>query len=172
LKEILDEVKGRRFQAALDVGCGRGKLVLELRENCELVVGLDRKVEGLPGGEKGAFFVGGRAEEIPFKGEVFDLLLSSFSIHEFDDHGRALREMARVMRPGGLLLCIDWMKGASVAPGQRPLSPDEMRELLESAGFEEVSVKPLEGKRMFVRALKGKPDGARAHTISVIEKEG
>lgn len=46
-------------------------------------------------------FVGGVAEGLPFRDGTFDCVYCSFSFRQFLDKGLAIREIARVLRPGG-----------------------------------------------------------------------
>ncbi len=43
------------------------------------------------------------AHNLPFENDIFDIVLSNLGIHLFQDKGRALQEMNRVLRPGGRL---------------------------------------------------------------------
>lgn len=52
-------------------------------------------------------FVHGDAEELPFEDGSVDLLVNIESSHTYPDLGKFLREVERVLRPGGLLTHID-----------------------------------------------------------------
>jgi ubiquinone/menaquinone biosynthesis C-methylase UbiE len=49
----------------------------------------------------------GNAEALAFPDEAFDTVVCTFSLCSIADHRRAVTEMARVLRPGGLLLLAD-----------------------------------------------------------------
>lgn len=53
----------------------------------------------------------GNAEALAFPDEAFDTVVCTFSLCSIPDHRRALTEMARVLRPGGLLLLADHVVG-------------------------------------------------------------
>jgi SAM-dependent methyltransferase len=92
----------------LDVGCGPGRHALALAERAIPVVGLDiserfvRLAHGLDGGA----FVRGDALRLPFADDAFDVALSlcqgGFGLVRGDDPD-VLVEMARVVRPGGIV---------------------------------------------------------------------
>jgi demethylmenaquinone methyltransferase / 2-methoxy-6-polyprenyl-1,4-benzoquinol methylase len=54
-------------------------------------------------------FVAGDASELPFADDHFDVVLAAYGLHELpnDVRVRAVREAARVLRPGGRLLAVD-----------------------------------------------------------------
>jgi len=59
------------------------------------------------------------AEALPFPAGHFDALICSDAFHHFRDQDRAVREMARVVRPGGGVLILDleptgWVRGAAL----------------------------------------------------------
>src|SRR5436190_1162750 len=48
-----------------------------------------------------------QAARLPFPDAQFDVVVSRFAFHHFDDPAAVAREMARVSRPGGLVAVID-----------------------------------------------------------------
>jgi SAM-dependent methyltransferase len=94
-------------QRVLDVGCGTGVLacVAAAQVGPEgAVVGLDPSDEMLAVARRKSAAVDwhtGRAEAIPFADGSFDAVVSQFALMFFDDRVAALREMMRVLRPGG-----------------------------------------------------------------------
>jgi SAM-dependent methyltransferase len=96
-------------QSVLDVACGTGVLACAVAERVEpggSVVGLDPNEEMLQVAHRKSDTIEwriGRGEEIPFPNETFDAVVSQFGIMFFEDPVEALREMMRVLRPGGRL---------------------------------------------------------------------
>jgi SAM-dependent methyltransferase len=96
-------------QRILDVACGTGVLACAALQRVGpggSVVGLDANPQMLEvAGRKHAnvSWVQGRAEAMPFAEGEFDAVVSQFGFMFFDDRPRALREMMRVLRPGGQL---------------------------------------------------------------------
>jgi SAM-dependent methyltransferase len=103
----------------LDVGCGDGitDLALALRTGCEELVGIDpfKGYEKLPeviaanhlppdAVPKSLRFLPADANHLPFEEDRFDVVVSWGSVeHIAGGYLQALREMKRVLRPGGLL---------------------------------------------------------------------
>lgn len=100
---------------ALDVGTGTGDLALELgRLGARVVVGVDFSAEMLAAAARK---VGGRhsrllwaladALHLPFAEGSFDCVTNAFVLRNLADLPAGLREMARVLKPGGRLVCLD-----------------------------------------------------------------
>lgn len=99
----------------LDVGCGTGQLLESIRRRapCARLHGvdlsramLDRAHERLPG----ACLVQARAESLPWPDGSFDVVVSTSVFHFIRHPLAALREMQRVLRPGGRLTISDWCR--------------------------------------------------------------
>lgn len=94
-------------QRVLDVACGTGALTLAVAERvgpAGSVTGLDANPEMLAVARRkhaGVDWQEGRAEALPFPDGSFDAVVSQFGLMFFDDRVLALREMRRVLRPGG-----------------------------------------------------------------------
>jgi len=104
---MLGRVDARPFEAALDVGCGEGRFCRAIKERRIPVVGIDptkqlikRAKELDPLGD----YRLASAEELPFPDETLDLVISYLTLLDIADFRKALREMARVLRPDGTLL--------------------------------------------------------------------
>jgi len=104
----------RRGQSVLDVGCGTGVVAREAASavgDAGSVTGLDRNEGMLAVARRLAPHIDwrrGLAEELPFADSSFDRLLSQFALMFFDDRTAALREMRRVLKPGGCILVAVW----------------------------------------------------------------
>jgi SAM-dependent methyltransferase len=103
-------VRGRRGLEALDVGCGAGLTALRLSRRPEIarVVGLDPSPEALNRARRslGLPLVRGSALELPFPSGRFDVATCFDVLQHLPPGGdlRALRELCRVLRPGGIAL--------------------------------------------------------------------
>ena len=95
-------------KSVLDVGCGpRGSL--EWAPPGGARVGLDPLVdeyEELGIGRHAMSYVKGSAERMPFDTASFDVVTSFNSLDHVDDVERAVAEIKRVLRPGGLFLLL------------------------------------------------------------------
>ena len=49
-----------------------------------------------------------RAEDLPFRAGAFDLVVSLLALHHFSNPEKGIREMGRVLAPGGRLMIADW----------------------------------------------------------------
>ena len=95
----------------LDVGGGAGQLAVLLAAALDAdVTVLDPTqalVEYVPSHPRVTGLLG-TAEEMPFADSAFDAALASDAFHHFRDQNAAVREFARVVRPGGAVLVIDF----------------------------------------------------------------
>ena len=99
----------------LDVGCGAGHLSFTLAPLAGTVVALDPSRGMLATVREAAALRGlaqiqtceGAADALPFAAASFDLVSTRYSAHHWLDLPRALAELRRVVKPGGLLLVID-----------------------------------------------------------------
>lgn len=87
----------------VDVGCGEGRLPRELRRLGHRVVGIDSSmtlVRAAVMAEPGLFAVAD-AGSLPLRSASVDLVVAFMSLHDIDDLGEAVREVGRVLAPGG-----------------------------------------------------------------------
>jgi ubiquinone/menaquinone biosynthesis C-methylase UbiE len=91
----------------LDIGCGEGRLTRDLKELGHRVVGIDQSEalihaarEADPDGD----YRVADAAELPFEDGEADLAIAFMSLMDMDDMPAALREIARVLEPGGGLV--------------------------------------------------------------------
>ena len=109
-------------ERVLDVATGTGMVAAELlaRSDCS-VVGVDQSPDMLAaararfdGGER-VELIEGQAEALPFEDASFDALTFTYLLRYVDDPQATVRELARVLRPGGRV--------ASLEFGVPPLAP-------------------------------------------------
>jgi SAM-dependent methyltransferase len=99
----------RRPLAGLDVGSGTGRFTPALAEAFGPVTGIEpsvrmREVAQERSAHPGVRFLAGSAEEMPVPSGSADYALMFLSWHHVQDKLRAVRELARVLRPAGRLL--------------------------------------------------------------------
>jgi ubiquinone/menaquinone biosynthesis C-methylase UbiE len=106
---VADAAGARPGERVLDVACGTGVLACAADERVGAggaVVGLDPNEEMLAVARRKNARIEwktGRAESLPFPDARFDRVVSQFGFMFFGDRPAALREMMRVLRPGGRL---------------------------------------------------------------------
>jgi SAM-dependent methyltransferase len=108
---LYEKVGLRQAERILDVGCGTGAVTLDIAEYSDgSVMGIDidedkleearRALAHIPNVE----FQNADVQELPFPDEAFDAVLFNIVLMYVPDKEKALREMARVTRPGGTVL--------------------------------------------------------------------
>lgn len=96
----------------LDVGCGEGRTARTLAGDASRrVVGLDFSVEMLRVAQVSAageqvLYCAGDAMQLPFPDGSFDLAVAVTSLNNVPDLAVSLREMGRVLKPGGRMLLL------------------------------------------------------------------
>jgi ubiquinone/menaquinone biosynthesis C-methylase UbiE len=109
----LDALDLRGTDRLLDVGCGTGWASRAAAEQGASVVGIDLSSQmigqatRLAAGRGGVRFALGDAEALPFADGAFTALLCTNAFHHYPRPERAVREMARVLAPGGRLVIGD-----------------------------------------------------------------
>jgi SAM-dependent methyltransferase len=110
---------GRRPPRILDAGCGTGGLTRRLAA-CGPVVGLDLSPVALElaATPRGLSLVRGDVASLPFRDAAFDAVVAADVLYHraVTDDRAALAELARVCRPGGVVVlnlpAHDWLRGA------------------------------------------------------------
>ena len=115
---LVSRVPAGPDDTVLDVATGTAAVAIELARatGCS-VVGLDQSAEmlaaarlrlaaaGLAGRVR---LVEGNAERLPFEDESFDALTFTYLLRYVDDPAATLRELARVVRPGGTIASLEF----------------------------------------------------------------
>jgi len=159
----------------VDVGCGNGAFTELLVDRCAptQVQGVDPSEAQLafararPAARVARFQVGD-AMALPFADDSFDAAAMALVIFFVPDPGKGVAEMARVVRPGGIVCAYAWditaggfplvalqeeMRALGVAPNLPPSVDaariDALRELWAGAGIGEVETRQITVERTF-----------------------
>jgi SAM-dependent methyltransferase len=137
-----------------DLGCGEGYLTIEASRWASKVIAVDRskavldKARDLASRRKvsNVTWKKGELGKLPLGDASVDVAMMSQALHHAADPGKALKEAARILVPGGRVLVLDlrehdetWVKDrlGDRWPG---FSDAALRRLLEDAGFKDVRV--------------------------------
>ena len=115
---LVDAINPLAGQRVLDVATGTGLVAFALaRRGCE-VVGLDQSADMLavarrhlherPELGRRVTFVQGEAERLPFGDGEFDALTFTYLLRYVDDRAATMRELSRVVRPGGRIGMVEF----------------------------------------------------------------
>lgn len=118
-RAMVGEVRASEEDRVLDVATGTGMVAQALvrRYGCA-VVGLDQSAEMLAGAQariaadpmlsSRVSLVRGEAERLPFEDEEFDHLTFTYLLRYVEDPGSTMRELARVVKPGGRVASLEF----------------------------------------------------------------
>jgi ubiquinone/menaquinone biosynthesis C-methylase UbiE len=147
--ERLRDVPTQPGQRLLDVGCGNGTAGRAVAETLQLdVTGVDVDPDQIALASHTAAagtsvrWVVADATALPFHDHLFDVVVTSKTLHHVDDWRRAVSECIRVLRPGGYLVVADmappawaaWLVGRVV--GRRPATATELTHLAGALGLQ------------------------------------
>jgi len=117
-RALVDAIAARSGMRILDVATGTGMVAFELASRGADVVGLDQseamldlaraKLRAAPELHDRLSFVVGEAEELPFSDGEFDALSFTYLLRYVDDRAATMRELARVVKPGGRIAMVDF----------------------------------------------------------------
>jgi len=154
-QRTIDLAQLQSGEAVLDVGCGTGTLAMEAYRR----VGATGHVYGIdPGSSQIARaqakarraglsinFQVGVIEQLAFPDQSLDVVLSTLMMHHLPDDLKrlGLAEIARVLKPGGRLMIVDFkrvekQRGQTARIGAGEIGLQDLPRLLEEAGFSQV----------------------------------
>jgi ubiquinone/menaquinone biosynthesis C-methylase UbiE len=153
-QKLLDEASLQPGQKVLDIGSGTGTfaVLMKQRHPAVEVIGLDPDPKALARARRKAErarvsirFDQGFADALAYPAASFDVVFSSFMFHhlEADNREKTLREVRRVLRPGGIFYLLDFEASDSgyglrlfhSSERLRDNSENRILTLLDLAGF-------------------------------------
>lgn len=116
-RRAVGRLRPRKGERILDLCCGTGDSTRELRRfapGCE-VIGADFAVAMLSVAQKKNLpsLVAADALQMPFSDASFDAAFIAFGARNFEDTRAGLREIARVLKPGGRICVLEFMRPTS-----------------------------------------------------------
>lgn len=159
----------------LDVGCGGGGLIKRLLPYAGKMYGVDhspKAVEVAKETNKGAIKEGfveivcADAAKLPFKDETFDKVLAVETVYYWEDIEKAFIEIKRVLKKGGYfsIICEAYddpafakenKKTAQTVKNMKIYSPNELKDFVKKAKFNQISLGCLKDKNwIVVNAIK------------------
>ncbi|MER9868598.1 methyltransferase domain-containing protein [Mesorhizobium sp. M0136] len=173
-EHMLRLAKLRPGEAVLDVACGTGTLAIAAKRlvgSDGSVTGVDASAEMIERARAKAkrsgldlTFVNGTAQKLPFKDARFDIVIGTLMLHHLSKPVRSafVREAARVLKPAGRLLLIDF--GRPVRKSRLPrfhrhghVDMNGIASLLTESGFKVSDVGAVGTKNLnYVRATTDK----------------
>jgi demethylmenaquinone methyltransferase/2-methoxy-6-polyprenyl-1,4-benzoquinol methylase len=117
-RALVDAIAPAPGMRILDVATGTGMVAFALAQRGATVVGLDQS-EAMLGGARARLertpqlaerltFVRGEAEALPFADGEFDALSFTYLLRYVDDRAATMRELARVLKPGGRIAMVEF----------------------------------------------------------------
>jgi demethylmenaquinone methyltransferase/2-methoxy-6-polyprenyl-1,4-benzoquinol methylase len=115
-RRLVDRARLEPGGAALDVASGTGKVAADLHERVgtfgrvlgvDLSPGMTAVARARYGGRPGLAFEVGDALALPTDDGAYDAATIAFGMRNLPDYGRGFAEMARSVRPGGRVLCLE-----------------------------------------------------------------
>lgn len=166
-RELLKELGLKKGDAFLDVGAGTGYFTFPALEiigssgqvmavdiSAEMVQELLERAKAVSSCNLDILFTSGKS--LPVFTHSVDFALAAFVLHEADDQPHFLREIRRVLKPGGKLAIVEWEKiKMEKGPHFRErLSMDDVKSLLSAAGFRTMLEKPFNPLHYYLTAEK------------------
>jgi len=181
---IAGSLAGAGRASAVDLACGPGTFLRAMAGHVARAAGVDitpamlaraREEAARAGLANTTFFCAG-VEALPFADASWDISLCGYALHHLLRPAQVIREMARVVRPGGRLAVVDMIlpEGAGAETHNRiervrdpshagTLTVAQLRGLFGEAGLREIAAEPRQAQREFddwMRVAGSEPESA------------
>jgi ubiquinone/menaquinone biosynthesis C-methylase UbiE len=154
---IRASLSGKPFRSLLDLGTGTGRMLEMFGPDIERGLGLDLSLDMLllardrleQAGLRNCSVRQGDIYDLPLTNDSFDVVILHQVLHFLDDGARAIREAARVLRPGGRLLVVDFAPHEQeflreqFAHRRLGFAPETVTQWITASGLEPVMHKSL-----------------------------
>ena len=110
-RTLIEMARLQPRERALDLACGTGDIAFASAAKGARVVGLDithRMLQLAAQKSSAAQFIAGDMTSLPFGPGTFDVVTTGYGLRNVPDLNLAIDEIARVLRPGGRLLSLDF----------------------------------------------------------------
>ena len=140
---VTANLDGLAPEIVLDIGCGTGRLLRRaaLRWPSARLVGVDPAegmIERARSLTPSVTFHIGKGEALPLPDSSVDVAFSTISFHHWEDQAAGVREVARILRPGGLFCLADGALpslAGGLIPHARIHTRQEIARLFQKAGL-------------------------------------
>ena len=145
------------FRSLLDLGTGTGRMLEMFGSDIERGLGIDLSLDMLllardrleRAGLRNCSVRQGDIYDLPLANDSFDVVILHQVLHFLDDGARAIRETARVLRPGGRLMVVDFAPHEQeflreqFAHRRLGFAPDTVMQWITASGLDPVMHKSL-----------------------------
>jgi ubiquinone/menaquinone biosynthesis C-methylase UbiE len=158
---LLEFARDIKAKQVLEVGCGTGRWLRSMQSVAQHVFGVDLSPGMLlEAGRKSRDFhlSCGRAEQLPYQGQNFDLVFCVNALHHFDDPRGFIAEVRRLLKPGGSLISVgqvpqdrrnrwfvyEYFEGTYETDLKRFPIWNTVMDWMDAEGFEQAALKSVE----------------------------
>ncbi|NLX90844.1 MAG: demethylmenaquinone methyltransferase [Firmicutes bacterium] len=117
-KDLIKTLKPKKGTRVIDLCCGTGELTLSMAQEISPggeVYGLDfsekmlekAKIKQIKSHVDNVTFLCGNVRDLPFEDESFHYATICFGLRNVSNYADALKEVRRVLKPGGILACLE-----------------------------------------------------------------
>ena len=113
-EKVISLLEISKDSLVLDLASGSGDISMKIKEkyNCKCIA-LDANMEMLEIAKKKLysnklFYINGNAETLPFKKTIFDCVIVSFGLRNFNDIPKSLEQIHRVLKKTGMFICLEF----------------------------------------------------------------